>query len=69
MNALPDLLSCDEVADMLRVSVDRVWALIRAGELPAIRVGKPYRIKRSDLEDFLNRNTTKTKTQEGTPND
>lgn len=54
---LPDVLTCDEAADVLRVSIDRVWALIRSGDLKAFRVGKPYRIMRADFEDFITRNT------------
>jgi excisionase family DNA binding protein len=30
-----------------------VYRLIKAGELPAVRVGKNYRIRESDLEAFL----------------
>jgi excisionase family DNA binding protein len=37
----------------LRVSNMTVYRLIKAGDLPAIRVGKNFRIRRSDVESYL----------------
>ena len=42
-----------EVAAVLRVSNMTVYRLIKAGELPALRVGKNYRIRSDDLDAFL----------------
>jgi excisionase family DNA binding protein len=47
------LFTVAEVAEVMRVSNMTVYRLIRAGELPALRVGKGYRIFESDLERFL----------------
>ena len=47
------LLTVAEVAEVLRVSNMTVYRLIKAGELPALRVGKNYRIRERDLEDYL----------------
>ena len=47
------LLTVAEVADVLRVSNMTVYRLIKAGDLPALRVGKNYRIRESDLATFL----------------
>lgn len=47
------LLTVAEVADVLRVSNMTVYRLIKAGQLPAIRVGKNYRIREDDLNRFL----------------
>jgi excisionase family DNA binding protein len=47
------LLTVAEVADVLRVSNMTVYRLIKAGELPALRVGKNYRIRETDLTRFL----------------
>lgn len=38
----------------MRVSKMTVYRLIRSGKLPAVRVGKTYRIQDEDLERFLN---------------
>ena len=53
-NGLGDrLLMVREVAELMRVSNMTVYRLIKAGDLPAIRVGKNFRIRRSDVESYL----------------
>lgn len=47
------LLMVREVAELMRVSNMTVYRLIKAGDLPAIRVGKNFRIRRSDVEAYL----------------
>ncbi len=47
------LLTVAEVADHMRVSSMTVYRLIKAGSLKAVRVGKNYRIRTSDLDDYL----------------
>lgn len=47
------LLTAEEVAERLRVNVNTVRRYIRSGRLPAIRLGKGYRIRSEDLESFL----------------
>lgn len=49
-----DLLTRAEVARYLRVSDRTVSRLIRAGQLPASRIGRAVRIRQSDLLDMLN---------------
>jgi len=44
-----------EVAQILKIHRTYVARLIRSGRLPAIKIGKFYRIRERDLEDFLNR--------------
>jgi excisionase family DNA binding protein len=53
-NGLGDrLLMVREVAELMRVSNMTVYRLIKAGDLPALRVGKNFRIRRSDVEAYL----------------
>jgi excisionase family DNA binding protein len=47
------LLTVGEVAATMRVSSMTVYRLIKAGQLPAIRVGKNYRIRESDVNRYL----------------
>jgi excisionase family DNA binding protein len=47
------LLNVAEVAGVLRVSNMTIYRLIKAGELPAIRIGKSFRIKQHDLTAYL----------------
>jgi excisionase family DNA binding protein len=51
------LLTVREVADVMRVSTMTVYRLIRGRALPAIRVGKHFRIRERDLERFLDAQT------------
>ena len=46
-------LTVAEVAELIRVSTMTVYRLIKAGELPAVRVGKSYRIREDDVDEFL----------------
>jgi excisionase family DNA binding protein len=47
------LLTVSEVASMMRVSNMTVYRLIKSGQLGAIRVGKNYRIRQSDVDQYL----------------
>ncbi len=47
------LLTVNEVSQALRVSNMTVYRLIKAGELPALRIGKNYRIRQDDLDGYL----------------
>jgi len=42
-----------EVASQLRVSNMTVYRLVQAGQLPAIRVGRSYRIREEDVDKYL----------------
>ncbi len=54
------LLTVAEVAAAMRVSNMTVYRLIKGGELPAVRVGKNYRLRESDLERFLQERSVRT---------
>ena len=41
---LPELMTVSEVAELVRVSKMTIYRMIYKGELPAISVGKSYRI-------------------------
>ncbi len=49
------LLTVAEVADTMRVSNMTVYRLIKSGELPALRVGKNYRLRESDVDGYLSK--------------
>jgi excisionase family DNA binding protein len=42
-----------EVADLLRVSNMTVYRLVQAGQLPAVRVGRSYRIREEDVDSYV----------------
>jgi len=58
------LFTVGEVASTMRVSNMTVYRLIRSGQLAAVRVGKNYRIRESDVSRFLLEGTVKA---EGSP--
>jgi len=48
------LLTLDDVLAYLRVNARTVYRLIRTGDLPAVRIGHQWRVRRSDLDAWLN---------------
>lgn len=50
---MPDIMSPEEAAGLLKVSEDDILAAIKEGELKARKIGKSYRISREALEKFL----------------
>jgi excisionase family DNA binding protein len=48
-----NLLTVAEVAAAMRVSNMTVYRLIKAGDLPAVRVGKNFRIREADVRRYL----------------
>jgi excisionase family DNA binding protein len=51
----PTFLTTEEVIDILRVNARTLYRLINAGDLPAVRVGRQWRFRRTDLEGWLSR--------------
>jgi excisionase family DNA binding protein len=57
-NKPADMVAClttEEVLAYLNVTPRTNYRLIRTGELPAIRIGRQWRFRRSDLDAFLDR--------------
>ena len=51
-----DIMTVQEVAEYMKVSEKTVRNWVNAGELARIPIGrKEYRIKRSDLDEFMER--------------
>ena len=50
-----DLLSAEDVAALMGVRETTVWRWCREGNLPCLKVGKHWRVRREALEDFLRR--------------
>jgi excisionase family DNA binding protein len=46
-------LTVAEVADMMRVSTMTVYRMVKAGELPAVRFGRSYRIPESAVAEAI----------------
>jgi excisionase family DNA binding protein len=46
-------VTVNEVAQLMRVSKMTVYRLIKQGDLPAVRIGKGYRILEEDVHLYL----------------
>jgi excisionase family DNA binding protein len=50
---MDEYLTTNEIASLLKVKLITVRRWIGAGKLPAMFLGKEYRVKKSDFEKFL----------------
>ena len=53
----PDLLTRQEAQELLRVGKNTILNLISDGYLPAMIITNSYRIKKSDLIDFIEKSS------------
>ena len=56
MNDAAEYMSLEEVADKMGVKYLTIYRLVRNGELPALRLGKQYRVSKAELAAYLERN-------------
>lgn len=62
-------MTVTEVAEMMRVSRMTVYRMIHAGELPAVRFGRSYRVPEAAVEQILQTGSTDLRATgtDGTP--
>jgi len=55
MADLPRFLTLADVAEILNTSVAQVYAMVRRGDLPAIKIGGrgQWRVSEGDFEDYI----------------
>jgi excisionase family DNA binding protein len=51
-------LTTEEVLGCLKVNPRTIYRLIKTGELPAVRIGRQWRFRRSDLDEWIDRQRT-----------
>ena len=49
----PDVISPEEIKEILRISISGVYHLLQEGTIKSIRVGKRYIIPKRSIIDFL----------------
>jgi len=56
---MPDfiLYTLEEIKEILKVTRRTLYNYIKSGNLKAVKIGKYWRIKQSDLEEFLENGT------------
>ncbi len=53
-------LTTDEVLEYLQVNLRTVYRLIKAGKIPAVRVGRQWRFRKGDLDAWLETQRART---------
>ncbi len=51
-------LTTEEVIEYLQVNLRTVYRLIKAGKIPASRVGRQWRFRKEDIDDWLSKQAT-----------
>jgi len=46
-------LTTEEVLEYLQVNLRTIYRLIKAGKIPAVRVGRQWRFRKKDIDDWL----------------
>ncbi|MBD7915414.1 helix-turn-helix domain-containing protein [Clostridium sp. Sa3CUN1] len=50
----PDVLNLTEVADLLRVSNQTIYNMIKDGRIKAVKFGREWRFNRKDIDAYIN---------------
>jgi excisionase family DNA binding protein len=58
-------MTTEEVLQYLQVNLRTVYRMIKAGSIPAVRVGRQWRFRRSDLDQWLESQRLKTSEHAG----
>lgn len=59
----PRFLQLSDVAEVLNISANQVYALVRRGDIPAVKIGGrgQWRVESSELEKYIERLYTETR--------
>ncbi|TDA68587.1 MAG: helix-turn-helix domain-containing protein [Clostridia bacterium] len=49
----PEVMNVEEVADLLRVSNQTVYNLVKSGRLPATKIGREWRFSRARIQEMI----------------
>jgi excisionase family DNA binding protein len=60
---LPDIVTPEQAAEWLQVSRETVYRYIRDGRLVASQIGRTYRIRRENLDRFVDDTSTRSNFQ------
>jgi excisionase family DNA binding protein len=50
---MSDIMTTQEVAEYLRTSVETIKRMARRGALPAAKLGRNWRFRKADIDDWL----------------
>ena len=53
------LLTAEQVAERLNISLSQAYTLMRRGEIPTVKLGRSVRVREEDLNQFILENLQK----------
>ncbi len=51
----PDIMTINQVAEYFQISEMTTYKLVQDGSIPAFKIGRHWRVKRDDLDGFIER--------------
>lgn len=51
----PEIMTINQVAEYFQISEMTTYKLVQDGSIPAFKIGRHWRIKRDDLDEFIER--------------
>lgn len=48
-----EIMTVSEVAEYFKISEVTTYKLVQEGKIPAFKIGRHWRVKRSDLSEFI----------------
>ena len=67
VNLDKDWLSVADICEYMGVSTFVVTRVLRSGELPAVKMGREWRVSRRDFEDWLNAQRLESQARQSQP--
>jgi excisionase family DNA binding protein len=61
------LMNVREVAQYLRLSEAKVYRMAKAGQIPAIKIGRAWRFKRELIDDWIKEGSERRQLQAAIP--
>lgn len=49
----PDILTPNQLKDLLNIGKNRVYKMLQTGEIESIKIGKQYRIPKRCIKDYI----------------
>ena len=59
-DAMPLVLSVDDIADTLAIGRNKAYRLVNTGEIKALKIGQHYRIPRDEFISFIKTSVQKS---------
>jgi excisionase family DNA binding protein len=56
-NSVAEIMTVRDLAEYLRVSEAKVYRMAQDGHIPAFRVGRAWRFKKEQIDEWIERNS------------